>query len=188
MWINGDIRELFTEGHFLQERLPTRTSLDNYEDISSKFCKLMYKGKTKSALNYLSRNTTGGILNPQDVIQLTPESDPISVLEILEKQHPSSSDPNPEILLQHDTFCLPFNNIIFYNLDGDSIKQAEIRCQGAAGPSGLDFTAWRQMCCSFQHASRDLCNALAIIGCQICTQSISCSCVSLGGLLPHCLE
>ena len=80
--------------------------------------------------------------------------------------------------LPDDKFCLPFNNIIFDNLDGDSIKQAAIRCQGAAGPSGLDSTAWRRMCCSFQHASRDLCNALASIERRICTQSVSASSVS----------
>jgi aminoglycoside phosphotransferase len=98
--------------------------LKTFPENFANFCPC--KGKTKSALNYLSMNTTGEILNPQDVIQPTPESDPMSVLEILEKQHPSSSDPNPEILLHDDKFCLPFNNIILDNLDGDFIKQAAI--------------------------------------------------------------
>ena len=172
MWINGDIEEIFLEGCFLQERMPQRTSKDNFGEIARKFSKLMSMGKTKSALNYLSRNTTGGILSLDDIIQLTPGSDPISVREILETQHPPSTDPNPEALIQDDTLTQPFHSIIFDNLDGDATKRASIHCQGAAGISGLDSTAWRRLCCSFQQASRDLCNSLASLGRRICTQSV----------------
>lgn len=41
MWINRDIRELFTKGRFLQDCLPLQTSKDNFEDISRKFCELL---------------------------------------------------------------------------------------------------------------------------------------------------
>ena len=87
-------------------------------------------------------------------------------------QHPPSTDPNPKALIQDDTLIQPFHNIIFDNLDDDAIKRASIHCQGVARITGLDSTAWRWMCCSFQQASRHLCNSLASLGRRICTQSV----------------
>ena len=49
--------------------------------------------------------------------------------------------------------------------------------EGAAGPSGLDATAWRHLCCSFQ-SSFDLCAALASVAKRICTTFIDPKCLS----------
>ena len=133
----------------------------------------MTKGKIKSAVNYLNKYTSGGVLSLQDIIQTTDESAPTTVREVLEQQHPTASEPHQTALLDEDlSNSQPFNPIIFDSLDGDMIKQAAIQCQGAAGPSGLDSSLWRRMCCSFQQASLDLCNALAAIGRRISTQSV----------------
>ena len=52
-----------------------------------------------------------------------------------------------------------------------------MKTEGAAGPSGLDATAWRHLCCSFQ-SSFDLCAALASVAKRICTTFIDPKCLS----------
>ena len=47
------------------------------------------------------------------------------------------------------------------SLDADCIRQAALKVEGGAGPSGLDADAWRRLCMSSKSASDDLCHALA---------------------------
>ena len=46
---------------------------------------------------------------------------------------------------------------------------AALRTKGAAGPSGLDAYGWKHLCTSFQAASDDLCDGLALVAKCICT-------------------
>ena len=66
----------------------------------------------------------------------------------------------------------PTNPILFDGLNADTILQATMHTQGAAGPSGLDTQAWRRMCSSFKSASTSLCTALAGVGKRIATTLI----------------
>ena len=54
-------------------------------------------------------------------------------------------------------------------MDGASIRSAALHTNGSAGPSGLDALGWRHLCTSFQRASTDLCNSLALVARKICT-------------------
>ena len=66
----------------------------------------------------------------------------------------------------------PTNPIMFDGLNADTIFQATMHTQGAAGPSGLDAQAWRHMCSSFKSASTSLCTALPGVGKRISTTLI----------------
>ena len=57
------------------------------------------------------------------------------------------------------------------------IRSAALRTQDSAGPSGLDAYGWRRLCTSFQQASDDLCNSLALVAWHLCT-----SCVDPDGI------
>ena len=57
------------------------------------------------------------------------------------------------------------------------IRRAALRTQGSAGPSGLDAYGLRRLCTSFQRASDDLCNSLALVARRLCI-----SCVDPGGV------
>ena len=70
----------------------------------------------------------------------------------------------------------PPHPVLFDSIDGDAIRRAALRTEGAAGLSGIDATGWRHLCCSFGGASSVLCNALAISARRLCT-----------GLLDPCL-
>ena len=57
-------------------------------------------------------------------------------------------------------------------MNADAIHSASLRTAGAAGPSGLDATAWRRLCCSFKSASVALYSALAAVGLHLCTEAV----------------
>ena len=59
--------------------------------------------------------------------------------------------------------------MLFDSIDGDAIRRAALRTEGAAGLSGIDASGWRRLCCSFGGASSDLCDALAISARRLCT-------------------
>ena len=63
--------------------------------------------------------------------------------------------------------------IIYEQITGETIRQAAIHTQGAAGPSGVDAYAWRRLCSSFKNASSDLCNALAAVARRLCTSDVN---------------
>ena len=75
----------------------------------------------------------------------------------------------PSAVLSLPTPKLPSHPVIFDSLDGASIRAAALHTNGSAGPSGLDALCWRRLCTSFQHASNDLCNSLALVARKICT-------------------
>ena len=50
--------------------------------------------------------------------------------------------------------------IIFDAIDGLLIRKMALKSTGSAGPSGLDASAWKRLCTSFQKSSKNLCNAL----------------------------
>ena len=54
-------------------------------------------------------------------------------------------------------------------LDGSVIGAAALQTSGAAGPSGIDAHSWRRLCSSFRSASDELCSALALLACRMCT-------------------
>ena len=59
--------------------------------------------------------------------------------------------------------------VLFDQLDGEAIRTAALKIEGAAGPSGVDANGWRRLCISFKAASSELCNSLALLARRICT-------------------
>ena len=133
----------------------------------------MLQGKVKSALNYLSRKTNGGMLQLDDLVSETTnngETKMHSVRDIFNDKHPKGKAPLSSTLVEG--IAEPTNPIIFDGLNADTILQAIMHTEGAAGPSGLDAQAWRRMCSSFKLASTSLCTALAGVGKRISTTLI----------------
>ena len=93
--------------------------------------------------------------------------------DILLEKHPAGKIPPPEVLLP-DTDVDPtcFDPIIFERITGESIKEAAMKTNGAAGPSGVDAYGWRRLCTSFKSASVELCNALAAVARRLCLTSV----------------
>ena len=118
-----------------------------------------------SGLHYLSCHSCGGVLNLNAQLAVRSsngDTEMTTVHRVLLDKHPLSRLPHPSTLL--DSTPDPVNPIIFDGLNGDAIHSASLQTAGAAGPSGLDATAWCRLCCSFKSASVALCSALAAVG------------------------
>ena len=167
LWSNGDIQQLLDEGRCIQARLISRVAPGKNDVDGHIFRSLMAQGKVHSALSYLSRDQTGGILGLDDII---PQSQGLTTRDILRDKHPPGIPACPESLLPD---CVEsVNPIIYSDLDAECILQAALHTQGAAGLSGLDAYAWRRLCSSFKSTSHDLCHALAAVGRRICSSNI----------------
>ena len=172
IWLDGDIQSLLDEGNCIQMRLCRSSPPLNNDNNSRIFRDLMLQGKVQSALRYLCKQTSGGVLKLDDLIPTTTSNEPVmqSTRNVKEK-HPTCKDPPVSSLPAGD--LTPVNPIIFEGLDADMIKQIALHTNGAAGPSGLDAHAWRRLCSSFKSASIALCVALACVGGRLVTSDIN---------------
>ena len=93
---------------------------------------------------------------------LNPDNPSETVRDILLKKHPfkeaSLVNPNTPVTDPHP--------IIFESIDSQLIRSTVLKMNGAAGPLGLDISAWKRMCTSFKSVSVELCDALAACSCQ----------------------
>ena len=140
------------------------------------FGKMIEQGKVRSALQYLSRKTTGGILHLDDMIPTdSPNSEPTlqSIRDVLQDKHPAGNPQDPSSFLPSSLEPNLFNQIIFENLNADSIHRAAMHTQSSAGPSGLDSFAWRRLCSSFGSVFHGLCSALAAFGLRLCSSLVN---------------
>ena len=176
LWKQGDIPLLIQEGRYIQRYLHNRPRPSDDNAIARNFGKMMEQGKVKSALRYLSRNSTGGVLNLDDMIpSASSGSEQVlrSTRDVLQDKHPTGKPPDLSSLLTSSSETNILNPILFENLNADTIRNAAMHTQGSAGPSGLDSFAWKRLCCSFGSASHDLCSALAAVGRRLCSSLVN---------------
>ena len=81
MWKKGNIKELYEEGKWIQDRLKSDGNPNDIVRISKKFKVQMQKGNVNGSLRILN-NTMGG-----DILPLTNER-----LQLLELKHPDAKD------------------------------------------------------------------------------------------------
>ena len=166
-WQEGDIDGLMRECRTIQLHLPKRRYEDGEPGQDSRiFSRLVFEGKIKSALRFLSDNHKGGVLGLDDII------DDHTVLEILHSKHPEARQMQDEALVTTLEDPPEIHHVLFERLTGASIRTAALRSQGAAGPSGIDAVGWRRMCTSFHRDSADLCEALAAVGRRLCSDLV----------------
>ena len=68
LWRDGDILSLLEEGRCLQKHLQHTSKPPNEDTIAHVFSCLMMQGKVKSAMNYLSQNSSGSILRLENML------------------------------------------------------------------------------------------------------------------------
>ena len=105
------------------------------------FLKLMMEGKVKSALRMIANNECGSVLPLTD-----------KVLQSLKGKHPTRKQATHTALVAptSPSELVPLI-VLFDTLNAELIHKVSLKTEGAAGPSGLDATAWRHLCCSFQY-------------------------------------
>ena len=176
-WLKGDIKALVKEGKCIQRHLISQTNKPfEYEKITRGFNRLMLQGKVHEAVRLISIANKGGLLSLDALIpDVDNNGNAIwkTTRDVLLEKHPEGKTSTPETLLSENEFDQThFDPIIFERLTGESIKQAAMRTNGTADPSGVDAFGWRRFCSSFKSASSDLCNALAAVAKRLCTTSV----------------
>ena len=69
MWHKGEIKSLISEGKRIENHLHRRIPQTDDDDIIARtFRDIMLRGNVRSALNYLSRKTNGGVLQLDGLI------------------------------------------------------------------------------------------------------------------------
>ena len=74
LWRQGNISSLIQEGKCIQRYLVNRSRPPDDNVIAKNCSKMMEQGKVRSALQYLSRNSTGGVLSLDDMIPTGPSN------------------------------------------------------------------------------------------------------------------
>ena len=169
-WREGKFIPLLKEGTTIQHRLISthcHQSQRSSDTMARKFAELMMKGKVKKACRLMTKD---GSYAPLPLNQMI---DGRSVHDILHEKHPHARPLHTSALLQQELESqAPFHPLIFEEIDGLCILKAALKAGGGAGPSGLDASLWRRMCCSFQGASSDLCAAIARTAKRICSSPV----------------
>ena len=168
LWREGDINSLVQEGRAIQSRF-LRNMQKSQAQTALTFAKLMMEGKVKAALHHVSNQSRGGILHMDSQVDLDGSD---TVREILKKKHPPGKPIVPSAIIPPEVPVKEHHPVIFEDLNGSLIRSIALRTSGAAGPSGMDSSAWRRMCSSFHNACSELCTAMASVGKRICTSYV----------------
>ena len=173
--------QLVHEGRTIQHRLPQGRNLQNDDEKFVKtFTNLVYRGKMKEAIRMLNKQAKRGrILSLDDEVEENGSTK--YVRDILRDKHPDGKPANIDVIVNTDEQSDPETHpVIFDSIDALAIRQAALRVQGAAGPSGTDAQAWRRFVTSFGRSSDDLCSAIACVARKIATTY-----VDPNGLKPY---
>ena len=119
----------------------------------------MMSGKIKDALCLLSSDVDGKVLPFNS-----------DVMDSLVRKHPKKKPPVSSTLV--DGIADTPHSVLFDQLDAVYVRCIALKFHGAVGPSGLDASAWRRICTSFQTVSDDLCDALSAVARCLCTSFI----------------
>ena len=108
--------------------------MEQQNQDNSRILKLVFEGKIHSALRFLSQNHGGGILNIADRV----DGQDRTVLDILREKHPLAGEIDTAALVTTAHEPPEVHAVLFDRLTGLSIRNAALRTQGSAGPSGVD--------------------------------------------------
>ena len=143
---NGDIGSLLAECHTIQSRLPKLCPAGSQDqpNLEHTFSKLMFQGKTKEALELLSKQGWGGILCADDLVELGGSSKK-TVLDILRSKHPTAESAFPDALLEGSADPPVVHPVFFDQITVGTIRRAALSTKSAVGPSGIDAHGWRRL-------------------------------------------
>ena len=175
LWREGRFAELVAEVNTIQQHWVAQTQRKSHSDsedrLASRFSSLVSAGRVRAAIRLLSQAGPG---TPLDLNATVPGGEPASFSRsvrdvLLEKYPPARRAAAHAVLPLGDSDPSSPRPVLFDSIDGNAIRRAALRTEGAASLTGIDTSGWRRLCCSFGGASSDLCNALAISARRFCT-------------------
>ena len=124
IWKEGNRNNLTLEGRTIQSRLPKFNQSTAKQNLSQSFANLMFVGKTKAALDLLSRAQKGGVLHLNDPSDPNNPDSP-TVRDILKSKHPQGQYAHAECIspsIQQDV-----HSVVFDSIDGNAIHSAALQ-------------------------------------------------------------
>ena len=116
----------------------------------------MLLGKVRDALQLIIGDGVGGALSLYHFIPPdpnSPNSTPLTVLDVLRLKHSSPQQDLEETLVDHSSYALYVRPVIFERIDAKCIRSTALKTFGAGGPSRTDVYCWRRLCTSFGNSS-----------------------------------
>ena len=161
LWKKGKDDTILREGRMIQRRLGDSRRATDPPNRAKIFANLVMTGQVNSALRYLSDDQGGGIL---------PLSD--DVMEQLKEKHPEPQGVQLGSLLFGPIKDVP--DTLYYEINGDMVRDAALRTKGSGGPSGVDANGFRRIltCKSFKRSGTELCEAIASMTKRLCTEYV----------------
>ena len=161
LWKKGEVDTILCEGRMIQRRLGNSRRATDPPNRAKIFANLVMTGQVNSALRYLSDDQGGGIL---------PLSD--DVMEQLKEKHPEPQGVQLGSLLFGPIKDVP--DTLYYEINGDMVRDAPLRTKGSGGPSGVDANGFRRIltCKSFKRSGTELCEAIASMTKRLCTEYV----------------
>ena len=161
LWKDGDILDILRECKKIQERLASSKRKEDPDRARKVFVRLMLQGKVASALRWLDAQCSMSSLEIDE-----------NVIHKLKEKHPPAQPSS-----QKDMLNGPLNRVeevIFDQIDGNSIHRAAMTTKGSGGPTAVDADAWKRFLCSksFGNSCNDLCESIARLARQFCTEHI----------------
>ncbi len=150
VWKEGNLNDLVLEGRAIQCCLPKYNSPTAKQNLSRSFANLMFAGKTKAALDLLSRAQKGGVLHLEDPSDPNHPGSP-TVRDALNSKHPQGQQAHAKCILP--SAPQDVHPVVFDFIDANAFRSAALRTTGSAGPSGVDAHGWRCLCTAFKGVS-----------------------------------
>ncbi len=176
VWKAGNIEDLLRECRAIQQHLQAQSAAHKHDDnVLRGFTRMMLLGNVRGALRVLSSSKSGGVLPLSSVV----DSNGTTVKDVLREKHPPAAEVSLDALVDEDyVSSATFHPVLFEKITASVIRNAALRTEGSAGPSGIDASGWRRLCTSFHGASNSLCNSLASMTRRLCTDYVDPSSLS----------
>ncbi|PFX34367.1 hypothetical protein AWC38_SpisGene651 [Stylophora pistillata] len=161
LWKKGEVDSILREGRMIQGRLGNPRRATDPPNRAKIFANLVMSGQVNSALRYLSDDQGGGIL---------PLSD--DVMEQLKEKQPDPQGVQLRSLLFGLIEEVP--DSMYYEINGDMVRDAALRTKGSGGLSGIDANGFRRILTSksFKRTGTELCEAIASMTKRLCTEYV----------------
>jgi hypothetical protein len=182
LWSDAKFEILIQEAIRCNRTLKLNNKSYDGAHVDKIFSKLMFQGKIKAAVRWVTERSQCGLLTPSDEVELKADNGSgvkCTVMDVLRTKHPDPHPPHSLSLLTVDE--LPdFEDI---EITGALIHNVTFGIQGGAGPGGCDASHWHDVLLRYGSHSSSLRDAVATLSRTLANNIIQWS--SIKGLLAN---
>ena len=152
LWEAGRRWELVHEAERCDRQLAQGPCPLSSEHVERVLNRVGLQGKVCAAVRFLTKQSGGGVLDPE--LEACGKSGPLgkTVFEVLKEKQPLQRQADPNAFLD----CDDLPPLVQVEFTAGHIKKVAWRLSGSAGPSGTDAAQWRALLLPYGNASAPL--------------------------------